>query len=399
MGPKQEVTSEAPARSTSRKRKQPEESEPVKRSTRSAAKTASGKMKQSAAATRRWNKEVDRSLYGSRAYASKNPALSPITERLSFISQQTSPLSSTETHLNPEMVSDTHTSCDIGVTNASENSVTSSKERAAGKSRRLSGPRVRGRRRKNSKVSAAGSDLVSEEAEDQVGAMTEEQREDQTTTNQEAPRETPSTHTVPEEEGADTEELCAQTPADTLSTQSDGTSECHGSQHVTTSDCPPSAEESSNTEPAQRKAKQGRRSSVNSSVLQDHAEEHQTSREVEEKGQVNQAASQQENLQSGSDGQEEEEGGAAVVDLAPWQADFNFEDVFKPVATRGQRSVRRSLRNQSNTEHSSSSGGLAWLPHTSPDSTKEARRKTRGRRLSAALPVQPSLPEETQDAS
>lgn len=37
--------------------------------------------------TRRWNKDVDRSLYGSREYASKNPALSPITERLSFISQ------------------------------------------------------------------------------------------------------------------------------------------------------------------------------------------------------------------------------------------------------------------------------------------------------------------------
>lgn len=37
--------------------------------------------------TRRWNKDVDRSLYGSREYASKNPALSPITERLSFITQ------------------------------------------------------------------------------------------------------------------------------------------------------------------------------------------------------------------------------------------------------------------------------------------------------------------------
>lgn len=228
-----------------------------------------------------------------------------------------------------------------------------------------------------------------------MGAMTEEHREDQTTTNQEASREPPSTHTVHEEEEADTEGLCAQTPTDALCTHSDGASECHGIQHVTTSDCPPPAEESSNTEPAQRKAKQGRRSSVNSSVLQDHAEEHQTSREVEEKGQVNQAASQQENIQSASDSQEEEEG----VDLAPWQADFNFEDVFKPVATRGQRSVRRSLRNQSNTEHSSSSAGLAWLPRTSPDSTKEARRKTRGRRLSAALPAQPSLPEETQDAS
>lgn len=38
-----------------------------------------------AAAMRRWNRDVDRSLYGSRAYASKNPTLSPITERLALI--------------------------------------------------------------------------------------------------------------------------------------------------------------------------------------------------------------------------------------------------------------------------------------------------------------------------
>ncbi|KAK7933439.1 hypothetical protein WMY93_004335 [Mugilogobius chulae] len=84
-------STEAPARSSGRKRKLPEESEPVKRSSRSAAKTASGKMK-AGAATRRWNKKVDRSLYGSREYASKNPSLSPIRERrssgLSFTAQE-----------------------------------------------------------------------------------------------------------------------------------------------------------------------------------------------------------------------------------------------------------------------------------------------------------------------
>lgn len=39
---------------------------------------------QTSAAARKWNKEVDRSLYSSRAYASKNPTLSPIKERRSF---------------------------------------------------------------------------------------------------------------------------------------------------------------------------------------------------------------------------------------------------------------------------------------------------------------------------
>lgn len=87
----------------------------------------------------------------------------------------------------------------------------------------------------------------------------------------------------------------------------------------------------------------------------------------------------------------QEEGAAAGADLAPWQADFNLEDVFKPVASRGQRSVRRSLRNQHSS--SSSSAGLAWLPQTSPDSIRgEQRRRRRGRRLVAAPPP---LSEET----
>lgn len=86
----------------------------------------------------------------------------------------------------------------------------------------------------------------------------------------------------------------------------------------------------------------------------------------------------------------QDEGAAAGADLAPWQADFNLEDVFKPVATRGQRSVRRSLRNQRSAD--SSGAGLAWLPQTSPDSVSGVRRRPRGRRLVAAPPT---LLEET----
>uniref|UniRef100_A0A3B5A5F0 PP1-binding domain-containing protein n=1 Tax=Stegastes partitus TaxID=144197 RepID=A0A3B5A5F0_9TELE len=332
---------------------QPEESEPVKRSTRSAAKSASGKMKATSTAARRWNRDVDRSLYGSRAYASKNPTLSPITERLSFIrqspaAQQTLSMSfmgkiqllegsnqihspdvvlssflptdaNQETRLNPEMATDTQVIADLAVTNTLETasqdpftSPNSSEESATGKGRRLCGLRERRGGLKKRKVSAADSDLTSEELLDQTGGKTEQPCEEQTATSLEVSRGTPSKDTVPELGGVDTEELY-------------------------------------------------------------------------------QAASQQGNTQSSSASQED--GAVSDVALAPWQADFNFEDVFKPVATRGQRSVRRSLRNQSKAEHSSSAG-LAWLPRTSPDSNKEARRKTRGRRLSAALPVQPSLPEE-----
>ena len=83
----------------------------------------------------------------------------------------------------------------------------------------------------------------------------------------------------------------------------------------------------------------------------------------------------------------------APAELAPWQMDFTMEDVFKRVATRGQRSVRRSLRNQKNNNNVEHCGvgvsGLAWLPHSSPESLGESRRKARrksqGRRVSATL--------------
>ncbi|XP_071338179.1 cell division cycle-associated protein 2 isoform X2 [Trachinotus anak] len=413
--PERESTSEAPACSSSRKRKQPEESEPAKRSTRSAAKSASGKMKMSSTTTRRWNRDVDRSLYGSREYASKNPNLSPITERLSFTSQspaaqQTPSTSCTgheapnpDTHLNPEMVNNTGATGDLTVTHALEHPVedsvtplSSSTTSTTGNGRRLLGQRVRGRRLKR-KVSVP--DLLSEEPQDQTDRKINEHCEDQTTTNLEASNEAPLNHTVPEQGGVDIG-LSAQISANTPSTDSDRKSECHAGLNA----CPPSGEELNYTlnlpvELAQRKAKQGRRSSANSPALQEQwhqVEEHQKNHDVEDKGQGDQAASHHENnsrLSSDSRGQE----GVANLDLAPWQADFNFEDVFKPVTTRGQRSVRRSLRNQSNTVNGNNSAGLAWLPQTSPDNSKEARRRTRGRRLSAALPIQPSVSEETQD--
>ncbi|XP_068461444.1 cell division cycle-associated protein 2 isoform X2 [Clinocottus analis] len=390
--PEHAPSSEAPARS-SRKRK-PEESEPVKRSTRCAAKTASGKMKRNSAAARRWIRDVDRSLYGSREYASKNPALSPITERLSLIgpsqaAQQIPCTSCTapnhDMDLNPEMANDTLAIGDLPLTNALKNSsedfltsLNSDKDKTAGKCRRASGPRVRWRGQKKRKVSVAMDTLLSEETLDQSGGKAQEHCDDQSTANLEASRETPFLI-------VNTEHI-AQISADTftLCTDTDGTLECLRSPDAPASDCPPSAGESHDTlsQSAERKAmKVERESSVNVS-------------EPQEKG--DQAAIQQDNIRSSSGSQGDVE--VADLHLASWQADFNFEDVFKPVANRIQvRSVRRSLRNQNNAEHSSNSAGLAWLAWTSPDSNKNSRRRTRGRRLSAAPPIQPSLPEETQD--
>ncbi|XP_034547593.1 cell division cycle-associated protein 2 isoform X3 [Notolabrus celidotus] len=402
-----ESSSEDPARS-SRKRK-PEESEPVKRSTRSAAKSASGKMKNCSTAARRWNKDVDRSLYGSRAYASKNPALSPITERLSFLSQcpaeQQTPTSAQndEPCLSPEVADDAQVISNPTTINASENSSedsvpASSKQSVKGRGR-LSGRRVRGRGLKEMRVSAAKemAPCLSEETRNQTGGEKEDHCEDQAATHLEKSREeTPLSDTAPDQGGADID-LEAQISADTPCTDSDSKLECLS---ALTSDSSSLPEESSCTaspppEVAQRRYKQGRRSSLYRPVPEEQvnqAEEHQMSRDVQESGQGDHAANQEEhNSRTSSDSQEE--GEVTRMDLAPWQAEFNFEDVFKPVATRGQRSVRRSLRNQG-----SDSAGLAWLPWTSPESCKESRRRTRGRRLSAAQPAQQSVPEETPDA-
>lgn len=169
----------------------------------------------------------------------------------------------------------------------------------------------------------------------------------------------PSTLTNSEQNEADPDEASGQV-SNILNTDP-SKSEYDGSLTSPSSSCPPSGEESSETEPAEKLTEEDRRSSA-----------------LLEQGATN----------------PQEEGGAANMDLAPWQADFNFEDVFKPVATRGQRSVRRSLRNQASSEHAA---GLAWLPRTSPESIKETRRRTRQRRLSAALAVHAALPEETQD--
>ncbi|XP_034093081.1 cell division cycle-associated protein 2-like, partial [Gymnodraco acuticeps] len=291
--------SEAPCRSTRRKRKQPEEMEPAMRQTRSAAKSAMGKMK---VATRRWSKDVDRSRYGPRVHVCKNPNLSPIAEkpsppRLTPTVQQDPPHSCTapnhETHLNTEFFNDTQATVDLTnvLEDPSEDAVTSPPsctERAIGKSRKASVQRERSSGPKNMKVSCAEDFLLINQTE----GTTEELREDQHTTNQEASRETP----VPEEE-VDAEQnlhTAAQTPC----TDSEGKLENHGSV-----DAPNSGGGSRKTLTVQRKTSRGRKCSRNICVKMKQAEPLQTL--------PDEAQEQEDNIRSSSDSQEE------VVGVAP----------------------------------------------------------------------------------
>ncbi|KAM4745675.1 cell division cycle-associated protein 2 isoform 2-T2 [Anableps anableps] len=332
-----------------RKRKLPEDGEPVKRSTRSAAKSACRKMKMAASATGRWNKAVDYSLYGSRAYASKNPTLSPIRERLSFIRR------SPAVQQTPESPTATHEGSVVNLHSVRLPTC------SPGRSTRQPRSTV-GRGQKSRKVSVADCEVLQEENTEQHLEV-------------EVSQGAPSVLTKCEPRGADPEEPSAHMPAADVPHSDSSKSEHHASLPAPSSSCAPLGQESSNAEPARKQAKQGRRSSA----LLDCG------------GTGNEATREQGTTRSSSKSQEE--GGGPSVDLAPWQADFNFEDVFKPVATRRQRSVRRSLRNQASSELCAVSAGLAWVPHTSPNSIKETRRRTRQRRLSAALP------EETRESS
>lgn len=352
----------ASVRSGSRKRKQPEESQPVKRSTRSAAKSATGKMKTTLGGARRWSKEVDHSLYGSREYASKNPSLTPITEDLSFTSE--SPAAPPTPFVFMSAATD----------EAHQNPGTESPDAAevrtlSWRSRRLSGPRARGRPLKKREVSLPGSNLLSEEKQI-CGDLT-------------AAPGSPSEHNAPEkEDAAPASELTPErAPRSTLDVRSDS---------APPADDPPAREEPRSAEPPVQK-KRGRRSSALAAILleqQNRGAEPQTVCDEATRA-AEPAANQRVNIP--------EESRLTGEVLAPWQAEFNFEDVFKPVATRGQHTVRRSLRLRCDLERNSGGGGgegLAWLPYTFTKSSKQARRKTWGR-----WPVQPTLPEVTQDAS
>ncbi|XP_010777247.1 uncharacterized protein, partial [Notothenia coriiceps] len=280
---------------------QPEEMEPAMRPTRSAAKSAVGKMK---VAARRWSKDVDRSRYGLRVHICKNPDLSPIAERPTppRLTQQTPPHSCTapnqEAHLNPEFSIDTQATVDLTDVLEDPSEVTSPpscSESATGKSRKASVQRERSSGPKKMKVSCADDFLLVNQTE----GTTEELREDQHTTNQEASRETP----VPEEE-VDAEQNL-HTPAQSPCTDSEGKLENHGA--------PNSGGGSHKTLTVQRKTSLGRRGSRNICIKTEQAEPLQTLPDEE-------AQEQEDDIRSSSDSQEEEEEGgvgAAPVNLAP----------------------------------------------------------------------------------
>lgn len=162
------------------------------------------------------------------------------------------------------------------------------------------------------------------------------------------------------------EVLCTLTVADTPSTDTDTNSECLLGVDGSTSACLLEGEQSSAVtltaaSPGTTQQPQNVSSCPRRSVNL-----------AEEQPQPKAETQQEKKSDSPSETPEEE----TQVDsgLASWQDNFNFEDVFKRVPSRRQRSVRRSLRNQSTTNDDT---GLAWIPRISPEILKRTSRKTR----------------------
>ncbi|XP_061763063.1 cell division cycle-associated protein 2 [Nerophis ophidion] len=310
----------------SRKRKLPEESKPVKRLTRSATQPSE---KFKLASARRWKKEVNRSLYGSREYASKNPSLSPIAE--SFTNQSPAALQTPIGPCKDESPNLSATSEPMKAENHDASTFpTSISKRTTEKNRGTSRTGVKGLELKRT-VDVSDSDLlcveleISENHKDEIAAL---------------PGMSVEVSSVPDQDG--TEAQCTLTAADTA-------------------ECPLTDD----------------KHTIGGVGL--------TSQEA----QIVSVNLTEEQPDPGSSGPGEK-------DLAPWQADFNFEDVFKPVTTRGRSFVRRSLRNQTSKAEDGDDTGLAWLPRVSPESRRESGRRSMRRRcgITLPLPVQALLSED-----
>ncbi|XP_077418702.1 cell division cycle-associated protein 2 isoform X2 [Vanacampus margaritifer] len=345
----------------SRKRKLPEQNAPVRRSTRSPAKPFDASQLRKSTASNRWKKEVNLSLYGSREYASKNPSLSPIRELSVHPSAegQCSPPTSyadESTNLKNESAESASSGPDTSASIGESTSGTplSSGPKVLGKKR--CSPRFRTTRRGRFKEARVSNEnLPCVESQIETEEKTSEKREEEITA---VSRDVPS-----QQESAGTEKHCTITVADSTSTHTDAKSEWLVAVDGSTSEQTNTV--TLTTQPAQKVSRRRRRS-VNLA-------EEQPEQQVE--------------TQQKKSSDSAEEAAPANGGLASWQAEMNFEDVFKRAPSRGQRSVRRSLRNQSNTDNDM---GLAWVPQISPEKKKGTSMKTRSRKFSSTvLPTNP----------
>uniref|UniRef100_A0A673GIT0 Cell division cycle-associated protein 2-like n=1 Tax=Sinocyclocheilus rhinocerous TaxID=307959 RepID=A0A673GIT0_9TELE len=350
------------------------------------------------------NKEVDRSLYGKRDYASKNPFLSPIFETVSTsLSSTPTPAQSgkqidgeqdciqtlnvphsktvrpmvsldtacTWTNENEQTLSSnvsdtTDNQSDMGVTcleppvgtrgpagKGSSGSKTS-------KANRDSGRPVRQRRSSGAaKRKELGSPAIS--STNKSGGETGKQD-----TESQKPTESAGLNPVYQ---------------DSPDRPVHDVAECSENKEIEALiSCVVPNEDSMNTESLEQKTPSNKkRGLVQKALKSPPGKLNVVVEQVVESGQSEQI----------TDDTTESNAGPTEPSLAPWQqADFNIDDILKPVA-KSRGSVRRSLRNRRSVDLQAV--GLAWVDHTSPELSKASRRRTRGRLSGMSEPFVPQV--------
>ncbi|KAM9446153.1 cell division cycle-associated protein 2 [Clarias gariepinus] len=411
-----------------RKRKQPAEPEvtETRRSSRSAAESAKGKMKTSSAKKRFGSKEVDRSLYGKRDYASKNPLLSPIIEAAGS-SLNSTPVQPHTGRITPATDEDPN-SCP-----ASARSTKQSKSVPTEAVADLVAAAALWRHRylrqnkdsdSDKNLSDRGDHAVLPDVPVQSEASAESSvvpADKKASVGRGVGRRRNSASHRKSWSGAKDEPEVREQKTELHPSGSKPEAEEQGEQ------LNQSTERKSGLIAPSRGRQRGRRSGrINNCVVKEKGEVEEGQglkvmcedmvessgserEEVERKDleSVKEASEHEgekkndENVKEAAGHEEEEKKNIAVWDpplapaeiLEPWQQpDFCIEDVLKPVS-KSRVSVRRSLRNRRSMDVLSK--GLAWVEHTSPQMiTATQRRRTRGRLSAVSQP--PPDSEEVQ---
>ncbi|KAI5613368.1 cell division cycle-associated protein 2 [Silurus asotus] len=396
-----ESSTEAP-RSRGRKRKQPAKSETTeaRRSSRSAAESAKGKIKTSSAKKRFGAKEVDRSLYGKRDYASKNPLLSPIVESAasSLSCTPTQPradenpvsISATAFNTNQSESASSGTTADLVAAAAlwrrrflqhtkdtesagnqsagSEGPVPTVQSETEVKSKR--GRPARGRRNSAGRRQSWGGARVLDECED--GDKKSEVQ--QTESNQEIRKTEPRGRKRPGRRSRSVAETQEELEQRGLEKTCEDTVECAGDEKEEAEKNDEEMRQTAGHEVEEKKTEDVRQTSGTEEVKKNDMDMRETSEQkAEEKN--------HEDIHPSS---------VPLESLEAWQQpDFCIEDILKPVA-KSRGSVRRSLRHRSSMDVLAK--GLAWVEHTSPQMNTTNQRRTRGRLSAVSEP--PPFPDE-----
>ncbi|XP_048044874.1 cell division cycle-associated protein 2 isoform X3 [Megalobrama amblycephala] len=394
-------SSTEPARSRCRKRKQPGESEPEKRrSSRTAAASASGKMKTPGVKRRFGNKEVDRSLYGKRDYASKNPLLSPIFEMMS------TSLNNTPTQTQSGKLTDGEQ--DSNQTPNVPHSKTVCPMVILGTSCTRTNENEQALCSTVTNTTDNQSDMNSTCLEPSVGTRRPAGRISSGTKTSKAKLDSGRPERQRRSSGGAKRKELGNIAINFTTTESDcetGEQDTESQKPTESAGLSPMYQDSSDRPVHEAECSENKKIEVlNSCVVQN--ENSVTTERLEQKtpgnkrrGRVQKALKSpcvkidvvveevDESGQSERNTVDASESNTAPTEpsLAPWQKpDFNIDDILKPVA-KSRGSVRRSLRNRRSVDLQAV--GLTWVDHTSPELSKAGRRRTRGRLSGVSEPL------------